>query len=283
MEPILEIAINICYLISMYSALCILLGTTIYVFISYILTHAEHFSKQIGSVKEKLRQCYKRGFKKGMLLRDQLGQYMTDPTLLRDQLGQYMTNLVRSKRTCKNPQSDFLLDKYRVGLIPGQHALFKAVRNIIPKSLRESYRRVIYTLPTPTTQTIPTLEQVKGFLTVQVFLAATKEKNRTGTKDIFNKNDDWTETTFFKDIISEYDNPDYKGLSNWEIDCEVREENKRKQEKKTIAEREEINKEQKRILSMTRIVKTNQAEMRYKKEMQKQPPNIFPCRICRSQ
>ena len=87
-------------------------------------------------------------------------------------------------------------------------------------------------MPTQTTQTLPTLEQVKGFLTVQVFLAATK-KNK-GTKIIFNKNDDWTETTFFKDIISEYDNPDYEGLSNWEIDCEVREENKRKQEKKPL-------------------------------------------------
>ena len=171
----MEIAINICYVISMYSALCILLSTTIYISISYIPTHAKHFSQQIGSIKEKLKQCCIRSFERGVLLRDQLGQYMTDFTLLRDQLGQYMTDFVQPTRMCKNPQSNFLLDNHRVGLIPGQHALFKAVRNIIPKNLEESYRRVIYTLPTPTTQTLPTLEQVKGFLTVQVFLAATKK------------------------------------------------------------------------------------------------------------
>ncbi len=62
----METTISICYLISMCSTLCILLGTTIYAFISYILTHAEHFSKQIDSIKEKLRQGCKRGFEKGI-------------------------------------------------------------------------------------------------------------------------------------------------------------------------------------------------------------------------
>ena len=125
MEPIMETTISICYLISICSTLCILLGTTIYAFISYILTHAEHFSKQIDSIKEKLRQGCKRGFEKGMLLRDQLGQYVTNLTLLRDQMGQYMTNPVRSKKVRskktwkKNPQSDFLLNEYRVWIIPG--------------------------------------------------------------------------------------------------------------------------------------------------------------------
>ncbi len=224
----------------------------IYVFISYILTQTEHFYTQINSVKEKLRQYYKRGIEKGKLLRGQLVQYMTNLTLLRDQMRQYMTNLVQSKRTCKNSQSDFLSDNYQIELTPGQHALFKAVRNIIPKYLREPYRRVIYTLPKPTTQTIPTLEQIKGFLTVQIFLTDIKEKNKTGTKDIFNKNDDWTKNTFFKDIISKDDNPDHEDLPNWEIGCEAIIEIRRKQEK-------------------------------YKREMREQPPLIIPCQICRSQ
>jgi len=148
----------------------------------------------------------------------------------------------------------FVLDNYQVGLIPGQQALFVAVKSVIPKYLKEPYRRVIFTLSTPTTRTVPTLEQVKGFLAVQVFLVNIKERNEAekGTKEYFSRNDNWTETAHYKDIISEYDNPDHEGLSNWEIDCEVREEIKRKQEK-------------------------------YIKEMREQPPLIIPCQICRSQ
>ena len=192
----------------------------IYVFINYILTQTEHFYTQINSVKEKLRQYCKRGLEKGTLLRDQLGRYVTTLTLLKDQMRQYMTNLVRPRGQCKNSKpnpllSDFDSDNYQIELTPGQHALFKAVRNIIPKYLREPYRRVIYTLPKPTTQTIPTLEQIKGFLTVQIFLTDIKEKNETGTKD----------------IISKDDNPDHEDLPNWEIGREAIIEIRQKQEK----------------------------------------------------
>jgi hypothetical protein len=93
---------------------------------------------------------------------------------------------------------------------------------------------------------------------VQVFLESIKERNEAGkgTKKYFsyhfNRNDNWTETAHYKDVMSEYDNPNHEGLSKWEIDSEVREEIKRKQEK-------------------------------YKKEMREQPPLITPCQICRSQ
>jgi len=174
---------NICNSTAFYIYQCIM----IYVFISYILTQTEHFYTQISSVKEKLRQYCKRGLEKGTLLRDQLGRYVTTLTLLKDQMRQYMTNLVRPRGQCKNSKpnpllSDFDSDNYQIELTPGQHALFKAVRNIIPKYLREPYRRVIYTLPKPTTQTIPTLEQIKGFLTVQIFLTDIKEKMKQEQK-----------------------------------------------------------------------------------------------------
>ena len=238
----METTINICYVISICSTLCILLGTTTYAFISYILRHAEHFSKQIDSIKENLRQGCKRGFEKGILLRDQLGRYVTNLTLLKDQMRQYMTNLVRPKGQCKDSKpnpllSSFDLENYQVGLIPGQKALFVAIKGVVPRNLREHYRRMIFTLPTPTTRTIPTLEQVKGFLAVQVFLVSIKERNEAGkgTKKYFSyhfsRNDDWTETAHYKDVMSEYANPNHEGLSKWEIDSEVREEIKRKQEK----------------------------------------------------
>ena len=104
----MEIAINICYVISMYSALCILLSTTIYISISYIPTHAKYFSQQIGSIKEKLEQCCIRSFERGVLLRDQLERYMTDFTNKDEKTRKEEYLSVQPTRTCKNPQSNFL-------------------------------------------------------------------------------------------------------------------------------------------------------------------------------